>query len=213
LCCSNLNATRICGRRRLGHNRPTPTAQDCDGRQWLRPAVSTLVSHRPMKSPQSVARVGMVGRHRSGDAFDFRERNAALSLATGRLRPQVWRPRSGCYVRGNILRSEEMPKEDHGDRLQRHPRTCRRMVTALWPGYLSRRRRALHPRERCRLECLASRNCGRAVPMSIDRLNSLVKKPAVRYATCLKSMPTPPSERCPQNWPGIYIGSSRWAAE
>jgi hypothetical protein len=51
--------------------------------------------------------------------------------------------------------------------------TCWRMVTALWPGRLSRRRRALHPRERCRLECPPSRNCGRAVPMSIDRLNRL----------------------------------------
>jgi hypothetical protein len=78
-------------------------------------------------------RRGLVGPHRRSDRFDFRERN--LSLAGGYVRRSGGLAPDATYAeitanRQMILRQGGNAKGVAGNHQQRHPRTCRGMVTA-----------------------------------------------------------------------------------
>jgi hypothetical protein len=169
-------------------------------------ATSGLYCHEPSpnENPQSVPRgwqwwVVIVATHSTFENATppFRWRLGCCVRGSGGLAPDAMDAETKAN-RHLILRSEEMPKEDHGDRQQRHPRTCRRMVTAPIARPSQQAAARAPPAERCRLECPPSRNRGRAVPMFDRPFEQPSEKAGSLLLDVSEKHATPPSERCPQ---------------
>jgi hypothetical protein len=202
------------------NDRPTPTRSELRRRTMAATRRLYCREQSPNeKSAVCAARVGMVGRivaatHSTfGNATPpFRWRLGCCIRRSGGLAPDAMDAETKAN-RQLFLRSEEMPKEDHGDRQQRHPRTCRRMVMVPMarPSQQAAARappaRALPTRVPAEPALWSSRaEVDRPFEQPSETAGSLLLDFSEKHAT-------PPSERCPQNWPRIYIGSSRWAAE